>query len=249
MAEETLLLGTENSGEGSAPRLNPKLLEYLEEFRRRIIRAGIAVTAGSLGAYFFIDEIMHYLTLPAGKLYYMQPAEAFFIYLKAAIFAGFLVTAPIVFYQLCRVFIPALTVGERKLLAAVVPSAVLLFYTGLLFSFFCVLPAGIHFFLGFGNPELQPLLSIDKYLSFVLSFVLPFGVIFELPLIVVLLARLGIATSAFLRRQQRMVIFLTFVIGAVISPTPDVFSQSMIAVPMILLYELSYGIVRYVMKK
>lgn len=248
MAEDMSLLEAGATGAAASP-LGAKVLGWLEELRRRIIRAALAVAVGSAGCYFYIDEIMHYLVQPAGKLYYMQPAEAFFIYLKAAIFAGFLAAAPLVFYELCRVFLPALTVAERKVVAVVVPSAVLLFYAGLLFSFFFVLPAGLQFFLGFGNSELQPLLSIDKYLSFVLGFVLPFGVIFELPLIVVLLARLGLVTSPFLRRQQRVVIFLTFVVGAVVSPTPDVFSQSMIAVPMILLYELSYGIVRYVLKK
>ena len=109
----------------------------------------------------------------------------------------------------------------------VLPSSVFLFFGGLAFSFFFVLPAGIRFFLGFGNTDLEPLFSIDKYLDFVIAFVLPFGVIFELPLVIVILAKLGFVSSAFLRKKRKLVIFLTFVVGAVISPTPDVFSQSM----------------------
>ena len=116
-------------------------------------------------------------------------------------------------------------------------------------SFFFVLPAGIRFFLGFGNSDLEPLFSIDKYLDFVIAFVLPFGAIFELPLVIVILAKLGFVTSAFLRQKRKLVIFMTFVVGAVISPTPDVFSQSMIAIPMILLYEISLFIVRYILRK
>ena len=244
-----VLLPASEAGASASGGMSASLLRYLEELRRRLLRIGAAIAAGSLLSYFYIDDIMHYLTLPAGKLYYIQPAEAFFIYLKAAVFAGFLLTVPIVFYQLCRVFLPALTLQERKLLVMVVPSSILLFYAGLLFAFFFVLPSGIRFFLGFGNAELQPLLSIDKYCSFVLAFVLPFGAIFELPLVIIMLAKMGVVSSRFLKKQQRMVIFLTFVAGAVISPTPDVFSQSMIAVPMILLYEISWGIVRFVMKK
>ncbi len=228
---------------------NMSLIAHLEELRKRIIRSLYAIAAGSTVVYFFLDDIMHYLTVPAGKLYYMQPSEAFFTYLKIDLFVGFLLALPVVFYHVWRFFLPALTMSERKVIGLVVPSSVLLFFGGLAFSFFFVLPAGVKFFLGFGNAELQPLLSVDKYLDFVISFVLPFGVIFELPLVIVILAKLGFVTSKFLQGKQRIVIFMTFVIGAVISPTPDVFSQSMIAVPMILLYEISYLIVRFILRK
>ena len=228
---------------------NMSLIAHLEELRRRLIRSLIAIAIGSCIAYFFIDDIMHYLTVPAGKLYYMQPSEAFFTYLKVGIFTGFLIALPVVFYHVWRFFLPALTLSERKVVGVVVPASVLLFFSGLAFSFFFVLPAGVKFFLGFGNMELQPLLSVDKYLDFVIAFVLPFGIILELPLVIVILAKLGFVTSKFLQKKQRIVIFLTFVIGAVISPTPDVFSQSMIAVPMILLYEVSYVIVRFILRK
>ena len=120
---------------------------------------------------------------------------------------------------------------------------------GIAFSFALVLPAAIRFFIGFGSDNLEPLFSLGKYLDFVLAFILPFGFIFELPLVIVILAKLGFVGSAFLWKQQRIVVFLSFVIGAVISPTPDVFSQTMIAVPMILLYEISYVIVRFILRK
>lgn len=228
---------------------NMSLIGHLSELRTRIIWSLVSVGIGSGISYFFIDDIMHYLTLPAGKLYYMQPSEAFFTYLKVAMFAGFLLALPIVFYELWRFVLPALTMRERTALGIVVPSSVLLFFAGLAFSFFFVLPAGIRFFMGFGNPELQPLFSIDKYFDFVIAFVLPFGVVFELPLVLVILAHLGFVSSAFLRKKRRIVIFLSFVVGAVVSPTPDIFSQTMIAVPVMLLYEVSLFIVRYILKK
>ena len=191
---------------------------------------------------------MHYLTLPAGKLYYMQPSEAFFTYLKVAVVAGFLMALPIVFYQVWRFFLPALTRRERMVLGIVVPVSVVLFFAGLSFSFFLVLPAGIRFFMGFGNSELEALFSVNKYFDFVITFVLPFGFVFELPLIITILGKMGILTSAILKKYQRIVIFLSFVAGAIITPTPDVFTQSMIALPMIILYEVGYFIVRYILR-
>ena len=229
---------------------NMSILRHLEELRTRIIRSLIAIAVGSGVSYFFIDEIMHYLTLPTGgKLYYLQPAEAFFTYIKIAIFAGFLLALPVVFYQAWKFILPALTVRERTVIGILVPSSVLLFFGGLAFSFFLVLPAALQFFMGFGSESLQPMFTLHQYFDFVLAFILPFGAVFELPLVVIVFAKLGFIGSEFLQSKQRIVIFLSFVIGAVISPTPDIFTQSMIAVPLILLYELSYLVVRFVLRR
>ena len=225
------------------------LIAHLTELRSRLIKCLVATALGSCVGYFYIQEIMHYLTLPAGKLYYMQPAEAFFTYLKVACVAGFLLALPIIFWQVWRFFLPALTTRERMVLGIVVPSSVVLFFCGLAFSFFLVLPAGIKFFLGFGNEELEALLSVNKYFDFVIMFVLPFGFIFELPLVMTIMGKMGLITSAFLKKYQRIIIFLSFVVGALITPTPDVFTQSMIALPIIVLYEVGYFIVRYILRR
>ncbi|MBO6304726.1 MAG: twin-arginine translocase subunit TatC [Selenomonadaceae bacterium] len=225
------------------------LIKHLEELRYRIIRSLLAVFVGSAVSYYFIDIIMKYLTLPVGKLYYLQPSEAFFTYLKVAVAAGFLLALPVVFYHVWRFFLPALTTGERKVIAILVPISVLLFFIGLAFSFFFVLPAAVKFFMGFGGEDLQAMFSVDRYFDFVLTFVLPFGFVFELPLVITILGKMGIIGSAFLAKHQRTVIFLSFVIAAIITPTPDVFTQSMLALPMILLYEVGFLIVKYVMRK
>jgi sec-independent protein translocase protein TatC len=130
-----------------------------------------------------------------------------------------------------------------------VPASVLLFFTGLAFSYLLVLPAGIKFFMGFATEDLQPMLSLGQYLSFVISFLLPFGFIFELPLFVVVLARLGIISSAFLSGKRKHILVLSFIVGAIIAPTPDVFSQSMVALPILVMYEISRLIVKYILKK
>ena len=185
------------------------LIAHLTELRSRLIKCLIAVGLGSCVGYYFIEEIMHYLTLPAGKL----------------------------------------TAKERMVLGIVVPTSVVLFFSGLAFSFFLVLPAGIRFFMGFGNAELEALFSVNKYFDFVITFVLPFGFVFELPLVITILGKMGILTSAMLKKYQRIVIFLSFVAGAIITPTPDVFTQSMIALPMIVLYEVGYFIVRFILRR
>ena len=225
------------------------LVKHLAERRSRIIKSLIAVAIGTGVAYYFIEDIMKLITLPTGKLYYLQPAEAFFTYLKIALFVGFLLALPIVFYQVWRFVLPALTVREKFIIGVLVPSSVLLFFAGLAFSFFLVLPAAIEFFVGFSTENLQPMFSLHQYFDFVLGFILPFGAVFEVPLVVLMLAKIGLVSSRFLASKQRIVIFLSFVIGAVVSPTVDIFTQSMIALPLILLYEISYFIVKYVMKK
>lgn len=225
------------------------LIDHLQELRKRLITMIIAIGVGSTVSYFYAAELVHLITAPAGKLYYMNPAEAFFTYLKVSIFAGFLLALPLVLYQLWAFIVPALTTKERTASFILVPASVTLFFLGLAFSYFFVLPAGIKFFMGFATEELQPLFSLGEYLSFVISFLLPFGFIFELPLFILVLAKVGIISSKFLVSKRKVVLVLSFVIGAVISPTPDVFSQTMVAIPMILLYEISIIIVKYILRK
>ncbi|WP_425060545.1 Sec-independent protein translocase protein TatC [Sporomusa carbonis] len=225
------------------------LIDHLEELRRRLIVMITAIAVSSLICYFYAAEITALITAPAGKLYYMNPAEAFFTYLKVSFFAGFLLALPVVMYQLWAFIVPAMTNNERTAGIFLVPSSIIFFFTGLIFSYYLVLPAGIKFFMGFATENLQPMFSIGQYLSFVISFLLPFGFIFELPLFILVMARVGIISSAFLAAKRKIVLVMSFVIGAVISPTPDVFSQTMVAIPMILLYEISILIVKYILRK
>lgn len=260
-ADDTLLADKEiqtvdndinNNKNGDVQELdegNMSLIAHLTELRERLIKCLIAVLAGSCVGYYYIEDIMYYLTVPAGKLYYMQPAEAFFTYIKVAVVAGFLLALPVIFYHAWRFFLPALKRNERMVLGIVVPISVILFFIGLGFAFFLVLPAALRFFMGFGNDGLEALLSVNGYFEFVIMFVLPFGFVFELPLVITILGKLGIITSTFLGKYARIVIFLSFVAAAFITPTPDVFTQSMIALPMILLYGLGYLIVKYILRR
>ena len=225
------------------------LVGHLSELRQRIVWSVVALIAGTLVAYFYIDELMSFVTAPAGKLYFMAPAEGFFAYLKLAVFAGFLLALPVILWQVWLFVAPALTRKEKKWALIMVPGSTLLFFTGGAFAYRFVWPSAVKFFLGFGSENLQPMLSLGQYLSFLISFILPFGVIFNLPLALLVLAKLGIISSRFLAKQRKVMIVVSFIIGGIITPTPDVFSQTMMAIPILVLYEASIWAVRILLGK
>ena len=226
------------------------LTAHLEELRSRLIKSSLAIVFISRVAYFFLDEITTYLTLPVGKLYYMKPGEAFFTYLKIDVAAGFLIALPIIFYHAWKFFLPALTRSERAVLGVLVPTSVILFFTGLAFSFFLILPTALRFFMGFGqeSENLQTLFSFGSYFEFVILFVLPFGFVFELPLVIIVLGKLGILTSEKLGKYRRYVFFFSFVVGALVT-SPDIITQIAVAIPILLLYEVGYLVVKYILRR
>ena len=239
------------SEENSAPENDDgtmSITSHLEELRSRIIKSLFAVVVGSGIAYFFLDSITKFLTAPVGKLYYMQPGEAFFTYLKIDIVAGFLIALPVIFFHVWKFFLPALTKDERAVLGLLVPASVILFFAGLAFAFFLILPIALKFFMGFSTEDLQTMFSFQNYFDFVITFLLPFGFVFELPLVVIVLAQLGILTSEFLGKYRRIIFFVSFIIGAIITP-PDVISQISLALPIMLLYEAGYRIVKHILRK
>ncbi len=238
----SLPLETRTNGEMS-------LTDHLTELRRRLIRILAAVSGGTLFCYWHIQTIMAALTAPAGSLYYMKPAEAFLLYIKAAVLCGTIAASPVIFYELWAFLLPAFTRREKKFLLLLVPSSLALFLAGISFSYFFVLPQGLHFFLTFSDGAIQPLLSIESYLEFLFLLVLPFGCIFNVPLLLTALAMGGVLTSEMLQKARRYVILGAFILAAVITPTPDVFTQVLLALPILFLYEVSRLVIRYVLKK
>lgn len=251
-AEQDALLQQDNYTDTEAKLMEEassmSVVDHLDELRMRLVVAIVAIIIGTLGAYYYVEDILQILVAPAGTLYYTKPTEAFFTYMKISLVAGCILSSPIWFYQIWAFIVPALSKDEKKVTFMVVPAAVTLFVVGVLFSYYLVLPMAIQFFIGFGTDELQPLFSIGQYIDFVIAFILPFGITFELPLILIALGVIGILSSDRLRQYRKMFILVAFVVGAAISPTPDMLSQTMIAGPMILLYEISYGVLRYILK-
>lgn len=225
------------------------LCDHLQEFRKRLIICLVVVAIAALACYNYVDDIIALLSGPAGKLYFMNPSEVFFTYMEIALYAGILFTLPVLLYEVWAFVAPALWPEERRAVLVILPTAVILFYVGLVFAYYLVIPAAVTFFMGFATQTLQPMFSLESYLSFILALTLPFGFIFELPLIVVFLAKIGLVTGDFLKGKRKILIVIAFIFAAVVSPTTDIFTQTMIAVPLIVLYEISLFIVCKVMHK
>lgn len=222
---------------------------HLEELRRRLIICLAAWLLGSIISYIYAEDIIAVVSAPAGKLYFLNPAEVFFSYLEIATFTGFLGTLPIHCYEFWRFLRPALRGREVTTALWFIPSALLLFYSGSAFAFFWVLPAAIQFFMGFAMVSLQPMFSLSAYLSFFIAFLLPFALGFELPLVLLVLSRLGMVTAAMLKAKRRVFILLAFIFAGVVSPTTDMFTQTCIAIPMIVLYEGIIIVIRMTERK
>ena len=222
--------------------------EHLEELRHRLMKMLLAVVVGLFISYCFIDTIVSFVTAPAGKLYYLRPAEAFFIYIKVGAVAGCVIATPIIFYQLWAFVMPAMNIKQRLWLLAITVLSLGLFASGILFSYYLVLPLGLAVFTGFDAQGVQAMISMENYIDFLLMLLLPFGLIFELPLVIIVGAGLGIITSNGLKRMRPYVILLSFLLAAILTP-PDVISQIMLAVPMLCMYELSLLFIRYILQR
>ena len=233
----------------SDAQMEQPLRDHLQEFRKRLIICLVVVAIAALACYNYVDDIIALLSGPAGKLYFMNPSEVFFTYMEIALYAGILFTLPVLLYEVWAFVAPALWPEERRAVLVILPTAVILFYVGLVFAYYLVIPAAVTFFMGFATQTLQPMFSLESYLSFILALTLPFGFIFELPLIVVFLAKIGLVTGDFLKGKRKILIVIAFIFAAVVSPTTDIFTQTMIAVPLIVLYEISLFIVCKVMHK
>ncbi len=224
------------------------LTGHLTELRRRLIFSLLAVAVGTGVSFFFIRELMAFLTAPAGQLYFARPAEVLMIYLKTAVVFGFILASPVVFFEFWRFILPALTDKEKSYLMVFVPLSTALFLGGLAFSYFFVMPESLHFLMGFGGDDFKPLLSMENYLEFVLLMIFPFGIICNMPLVLVAMAKAGLVNAKSLKKARKYVIFLSFVLAAIITPTPDVMTQSLLAVPSILLFEISLWVIRVIGK-
>ncbi len=221
------------------------LVEHLTELRSRLLKSIAVVLIFSIGAYVFSERLMEFLTVPVGDLVFLSPAEAFLTHIKVSVIFGILISLPVIFYQFWKFVLPALKKNEKKFFYILLPVSLLLFYAGILFCFFVVLPLGIRFLLNFGSPELEPMISLGYYISFLLALLLPFGLIFELPLVLNLMVKLRILSVKRIVSVRKYVIVLIFLVGAILTP-PDVITQILLALPLIILFETSILIAKLI---
>jgi len=218
---------------------------HLEELRSRLIKCFIAVGVGFVAAYGFKEKIFQILVRPlvlvmeeGDKLIFTGLPEAFFTYLKVAFLTGIIVGSPILIYQFWMFVAPGLYRGERRLMIPIVLISSICFIGGALFGYFVVFPWGFKFFLGFATETIRPLPSMKEYFGFSAKLLLAFGLVFELPLVLTFLARLGIVSVEFLRKNRKYALLLFFAGAAILTP-PDVVTQVMMALPLMILYEIS----------
>jgi len=214
------------------------IFDHLDEMRRRLMWSAASIIIAMIASFPFAGRMLAILTEPVGNLVMLRPSEGFFVHLRLALWMGLVIASPVVIYHVLSYVLPALSRRERAYLLGFLPAGMLLFAAGLLFSFYILVPFVYQFFLGFTNEALQPFISIDNYISFVTGLVIPFGVAFELPVLIAVLSFLGIVSPAFLVRNRKFMIFAVFILSAFLTP-PDVISQSMLALPLIGLFELS----------
>lgn len=227
------------------------LREHLIEFRNRLIKAAASVFITTALSLTFAEQEVQILARLAGdhKLIALKPTEAFLAYLNVAFTTGIALSMPLLVYQLFRFMAPGLTRNEKRAVLLALPGITLFFLLGVLFCYFVVLPSALDFLLNFGGPVVESTPTVSEFLSFVTQFLLAVGLAFETPIIVLLLARLGVATPPRLRRFRRWAYILSFVIAAIITPTPDPVNQIIVAVPIILLYELGIIFARIGIRK
>ncbi|MGQ9645957.1 MAG: twin-arginine translocase subunit TatC [Thermodesulfobacteriota bacterium] len=231
------------------------LTAHLQELRRRLILSFIAVGGGFVVCYLFAEKIFDLLAAPllnvmpaGGTLVFTSVAEAFFTYMKVAFIAGLMLASPFVLYQIWAFVAPGLYRHEKRYVVPFVLAGSFFFALGIFFGYAIALPVGFKFLLGFSTDFIKPLPSMKEYLSFSIKFLLAFGLVFEFPVVLVLLARVGVVDAKTLARQRKYAILLIFIFAAILTP-PDIISQAILALPMIGLYELSILLSRIFGKK
>ncbi|MCH8107117.1 MAG: twin-arginine translocase subunit TatC [Chloroflexi bacterium] len=219
------------------------ILQHLGELRRRVIICVVALIAGSAVGFAFFREIIELLLQPArdldaGQLIFIEVTELLTTSIKVSFFAGFILAFPVVLYQVIRFIAPGLTAKERRYLLGFLPGAMLAFTAGVAFGYFVLTPPALHFLLTFGDDVATPMIRISNIVNLMIRLLFWMGIAFETPLVMYLLAQLGIVTARSLSRFRRYWVVVAFILGAIITPTVDPFNQALVAVPLLLLYEL-----------
>lgn len=232
------------------------LIDHLEELRTRLIRCIIAAVAGFLACFAFAQEILEVLLHPLNMVLPAKSqvigtglTEPLFISMKASFVAGIFLTSPYIFVQIWRFISPGLYEEERRLLIPVGFFTALCFVSGACFGYFIVFPFGFKFLANYASEVVTLMPNLKDYYSFALSLLLAFGVIFEMPVFIFFLARMGIVDSRGLRNKRRWAIVIIFIVAAVLTPTPDVVNQLLMACPMVVLYEISIWVAHFFGKR
>ncbi len=224
------------------------IIEHLEELRTRLIISVLALLIATTLSFVFTGKLLEILLIPSGgiKPVFLKPTEMFITYFKVALIGGAALAMPVIVYQVIKFIVPGLKPNEKRYLFFVVPGASFLFVLGLAFGYVVLLPFALKYLLTFGGDIASAFISIGEYVSFVVTLLLWMGACFELPMIIVFLAKLRVVSQKQLRSYWKYALVGAFVISAIITPTPDPFNQTLVAVPLYLLYEVGVLVARLV---
>ncbi|AOX02852.1 MAG: twin-arginine translocase subunit TatC [Moorea sp. SIO1F2] len=226
------------------------LFDHLEELRKRIFYSLIAVFLSMAGCFVAVKPIVQLLEIPARGVKFLQlaPGEYFFVSLKVAGYSGLLVASPFILYQILLFVLPGLTRRERRFIGPVVLGSTVLFFLGLVFAYIALIPAALNFFISYGADVVEQLWSIDKYFEFVLLLMFSTGLAFQIPVIQMLLGFLGIVSSKQMLSGWRTVVLGAAILGAVLTPSTDPLTQSLLGGAVLGLYFGGIGMVKLVGK-
>ena len=247
---------SDSSSSDSNEGLQESFLSHLFELRDRVIKAGLAIIIVFVSLVYWAPDIFHLFAQPllqalpaGGKMIVTDVTGSFFVPMKVTMLVAFIIALPVVMYQLWAFIAPGLYIHERKLILPLVVSSYSLFIIGMAFAYFLVFPTVFKFMASYNAPlGAEMSTDIDNYLSFAMTTFLAFGITFEVPVVVVVLVRMGMVPLAKLKEIRPYVIVGAFVISAIVTP-PDVLSQLLLAVPMTLLYELGLLVARFYVPK
>jgi sec-independent protein translocase protein TatC len=249
------ILGKIFQSAGKSP--NPRemsFLEHLDELRSKIIKALLGILVGTILCVFFADFIVQVvLLLPLRsvglKAQVLSPYGIVMLYMESVLICGIILSMPYTIHCIWTFVAPGLLPKERRYISRIVFFTSFCFFAGVAFGYYILLPAALHFFASFGTQNIDLNIALDQYVSFMLALLLGAGLVFELPMISYFLSKMGILTPAFMRKYRRHAIVVIFIISAVVTPTPDMVTQTLLALPMFLLYEVSIFVSKYSQKK
>ena len=241
---------------GRDPHKELSLTEHLAELRTRLIRSIAAVAVGFCISYAFIEPIFAMLSRPLEKvlppgtsLIFTSYPEAFFTYLKLALVCGIFIASPFILYEIWAFVAPGLYEHEKKWALPFVVFSSIFFVGGALFGYIVVFPAAFNFLAGYAGRDLKLLPSVSEYFSLTIKLLLGFGAAFELPIFMVFMALIGLIDARMLRKNRKYALLIIFILAAVLTPTPDVVNQCLLAAPLLVLYEISIFLVALIGKR
>ncbi|MEA5519586.1 MAG: twin-arginine translocase subunit TatC [Limnoraphis robusta] len=235
-----------NSGDEFPDEVEMSLFDHLEELRQRIFYSLIAVVISAVGCFIFANSIVEVLQKPAQGVKFLQlaPGEYFFVSIQVAGYSGLVLASPFILYQVVRFVLPGISVQERRFLGPIFFGSTILFGVGLVFAYVAIVPAALKFFIGYGGDVVEQFWSIEKYFSFVLKLLFVTALSFQVPVIQILLGLLGIVSSEKMFSGWKYVVLGAFVAGAILTPSTDPLTQSLLGGSVVMLYFGGIGVVK-----